>query len=166
MRMWSWVAAAFIVLVLQTTSLGCFGGNLFFDLPLLFIYSVGLFYGARTGLFCGLVFGLLQDISSPAVFGFYLLTRGLVGYGIGSIKEMIFKNNYGYHVLIVGCISLLLRLFYAVPVILLNGFGSSVFVTYMQDTLWYCLGNMLLALPVIRLLLALYCWVAEEDMTY
>ena len=47
MRMWSWIAAAFIVLVLQTTSLGCFGGNLFFDLPLLFIYSVGLFYGAR-----------------------------------------------------------------------------------------------------------------------
>ena len=79
---------------------------------------------------------------------------------------MIFKNNYGYHVLILGCLSLLLRLFYAVPVILLNGFGSSVFVTYMQDTLWYCLGNMLLALPVIRLLLALYRWVAEEDLTY
>ena len=112
MRMWSWVAAAFIVLVLQTTSLGCFGGNLFFDLPLLFIYSVGLFYGARTGLFCGLVFGLLQDISSPAVFGFYLLTRGLVGYGIGSIKEMIFKNNYGYHVLILGCLSLLPNVWY------------------------------------------------------
>ena len=103
MKMWSWIAAAFVVLVLQTTSLGCFGGNLFFDLPLLFIYSVGLFYGARAGLVCGLVFGLLQDVSSPAVFGFYMLTRGLVGYGTGSIKEMIFKNNYGYHVLYMPC---------------------------------------------------------------
>ena len=58
MRMWSWIAAAFVILVLQTTSLGFFGGNLFFDLPLLFIYSIGLFYGARAGLLCGLAFGL------------------------------------------------------------------------------------------------------------
>ena len=166
MRMWSWIAAAFIVLVLQTTSLGCFGGNLFFDLPLLFIYSVGLFYGARTGLLWGLFFGLLQDISSPAVFGFYLLTRGLVGYGIGSIKEMIFKNNYGYHVLIVGGLSLLLRVLYSVPAIWLGGGGQSVFLPYMQDTLLYCLGNMLLVLPVTRILLGLYRWVAEDDLTY
>lgn len=166
MRMWSWVAAAFAVLVLQTTSLGCFGGNLFFDLPLLFIYSVSLFYGARAGLFCGLAFGLLQDISSPAVFGFYMLTRGLTGYGIGSIKEMIFKNNYGYHVLIVGGLSVLLRLLYAVPAIWPGGFAKTVFPMYLQDTLWYCLGNMLLILPVSWLLLVLYRWVAEDDVTY
>ena len=166
MRMWSWVAAAFVVLVLQTTSLGCFGGNLFFDLPLLFIYSVGLFYGARAGLFCGLAFGLLQDISSPAVFGFYLLTRGTVGYGIGSIKEMIFKNNYGYHVLIAGGLSLVLRTLYAIPVFLLGGSGMTVFYLYLQDSLLYCLGNMLLVLPVFRILLALYRWVAEDDVTY
>lgn len=166
MRAWSWIAAAFVVLVLQTTSLGCFGGNLFFDLPLLFIYSIGLFYGARAGLFCGLAFGLLQDISSPAVFGFYLLTRGLAGYGIGSIKEMIFKNNYGYHVLIVGGLSLLLRILYAIPVLWLGGSGKTVVSLYMQDTLLYCLGNMLLTLPVTRILLAVYRWVAEEDLTY
>ena len=166
MRIWSWVAAAFVVLVLQTTSLGCFGGTLFFDLPLLFIYSTGLFYGARAGLLCGVAFGLLQDISSSAVFGFYLLTRGLTGYGIGSIKEMIFKNNYGYHVLIVGALSFILRMLYAIPAILLNGFGKTVFVLYLQDTLSYCLGNMLLILPVTRILLALYRWVAEDDLTY
>ena len=166
MRMWSWVVAAFIVLVLQTTSLGFFGGNLFFDLPLLFIYSIGLFYGARAGLFCGLFFGLLQDISSPAVFGFYLLTRGLLGYGIGSIKEMIFKNNYGYHVLIIGSLSLLLRSLYAIPVLWLGGFGKTVFPLYLQDTLLYCLGNMLLALPVTRILLTLCRWTAEDDVTY
>ncbi len=166
MRMWSWVAAAFVVLVLQTTSLGCFGGNLFFDLPLLFIYSIGLFYGARAGLLCGLAFGLLQDVSSPAVFGFYLLTRGLAGYGIGSIKEMIFKNNYGYHVLIIGGLSLLLRLLYAVPVFWLGGSGETALFLYLQDTLAYSLGNMLLILPVFRLLLALFRWAAEDEVTY
>ena len=164
--MWSWVAAAFVVLVLQTTSLGCFGGNLFFDLPLLFIYSIGLFYGVRARLVCGLAFGLLQDISSPAVFGFYLLTRGFAGYGIGSIKEMIFKNNYGYHVLIVGAISLLLRIMYAIPVLWLGGFGETLFTLYMQETLLYCLGNMVLVLPVTRILLGLYRWVAEDDVIY
>ena len=166
MRMWSWVAAAFVVLALQTTSLGCFGGNLFFDLPLLFIYSVGLLYGARAGLFSGLAFGLLQDISSPAVFGFYLLTRGLAGYGIGSVKEMIFKNNYGYHVLIVGILSLLLRVLYMIAAFLTRGSGYAALLPYMQDTLLYCLGNMLLTFPVTRVLLALYCWVAEDDVTY
>ena len=166
MRMWSWIAAAFVVLVLQTTSLGFFGGNLFFDLPLLFIYSIGLFYGARAGLLCGLAFGLLQDMSSAEVFGFCLLTRGLIGYGIGSIKEMIFKNNYGYHVLIVGGLSLLLRSLYAIPVLWLSGFGTTALAGYLQDSLLYCLGNMLLTLPVMRILLALYRWVAEEDLTY
>jgi len=166
MRMWSWLVAAFVVLVLQTTSLGCFGGSLFFDLPLLFIYSVGLFYGVRTGMFWGLAFGLLQDISSPAVFGFYLLTRGLTGFAIGSVKEMIFKNNYGYHVLIIGGISLILRALYMIPLFWIAGFRGTAFFPYWQDTLWYCLGNMLLILPVSRILLTLYRWVAEGDLTY
>lgn len=166
MKMWSWAAAAFALLILQTTSLGLFGGNLFFDLPLLFIYSIGLFYGARPGLFCGLVFGLLQDISSPAVFGFYMLTRGLVGYGVGSIKEMIFKNNYGYHVLIIGGISFVLRLLYLVPVLCLAGLSEPVAFSYMKESVLYCLGNMLLVLPVTRICLALYRWIAEDDLTY
>ncbi len=142
MRMWSWIAAAFVILVLQTTSLGFFGGNLFFDLPLLFIYSIGLFYGARAGLLCGLAFGLLQDISSPV------------------------KNNYGYHVLIIGGLSLLLRVLYAIPFLWLNAFGTTALILYLQDSLWYCLGNMLLILPVSRILLTLYHWIAEEDVTY
>ena len=166
MKMWSWPLAAFIILVLQTTSLGFFGGNLFFDLPLLFIYSMGLFYGARTGLLCGLAFGLLQDMASPALFGFYLLTRSLVGFGVGSIKEMIFKNNYGYHVLIIGGISLALRLLFMAPVVWLGGFLKIVVFSYLEDTLLYCLGNMLLILPLTRILLALYRWIAEDDLTY
>ena len=166
MRIWAWAAAALAVLVLQTTSLGWFGGNLFFDLPLLFIYSIGLFYGVRAGFFCGLLFGFLQDISAPAVFGFCLLTRSLVGYGVGSIKEMIFKDNYVYHVLIVGAISLLLRLLFMAPAVWLGGFSVIVVSSYLEESVLYCLGNMMLTLPVTRALLALYRWVAEDDLTY
>ena len=115
---------------------------------------------------CFLFTALGCSTAPGSVFGFYLLTRGLVGYGIGSIKEMIFKNNYGYHVLIVGALSLLLRVLYAIPVLWLGGFGETVFSLYLQDTLLYCLGNMLLILPVIRILLALYRWVTEDDVTY
>ena len=166
MRIWSWAAAAFTVLVLQTTSFGFFGGNLFFDLPLLFIYSVGLFYGPRAGLVSGLAFGFLQDVSSPAVFGFCLLTRGLVGYGVGSIKEMIFKNNFFYHVLMAAGISFLLRVLYLAPVIWLGGFEKTLLILYLQDSLVYCLGNMLLVLPVMYFLSELYRWAAEDELTY
>ena len=79
---------------------------------------------------------------------------------------MIFKNNYGYHVLIAGGLSLVLRTLYAIPVFLLGGSGMTVFYLYLQDSLLYCLGNMLLVLPVFRILLALYRWIAEDDVTY
>jgi O-antigen/teichoic acid export membrane protein len=79
---------------------------------------------------------------------------------------MIFKNNYGYHVLIIGGLSLLLRVLYVIPFLWLNAFGKTALFLYVQDSLWYCLGNMLLILPVSRILLALYHWVAEEDVTY
>ena len=61
---------------------------------------------------------------------------------------------------------MLLRILYAIPVLWLGGFGKTVVSLYMQDTLLYCLGNMLLTLPVTRILLAVYRWVAEEDLTY
>jgi hypothetical protein len=79
---------------------------------------------------------------------------------------MIFKNNYGYHVLIIGFISLLLRSIYAFPVFWLAGFGKAVLFLYLQDSLLYCLGNMLLVLPVTRILLSLYRWTTEDDVTY
>ncbi|MBP5736212.1 MAG: hypothetical protein J6W55_02010, partial [Acidaminococcaceae bacterium] len=65
-----------------------------------------------------------------------------------------------------GFISLLLRAVYAVPLFWLGGLGKTAIFLYLQDTLLYCLGNMLLVLPVTRILLALYRWVAEDDVTY
>ena len=161
MRMWSWVGAAFILLILQTTSLGYFRGNLYFDLPLLFIYGIGLFYGPAGGVLCGLTLGLLQDTAAPDFFGFYLCTRGLTGYGFGRIKEMIFKNNYLYHILIIGCLSLLLRLLYG-----LSPVSYTHLRAYGRETAGYCLGNMLLAAPVFWCMERLRRWVAEEDVTY
>jgi len=90
----------------------------------------------------------------------------MTGLGIGSIKEMIFKNNYGYHVLIIGAVSLVLRVLYMAPALWEGRFGASLLILYLQDTAWYCLGNILLVLPVTRILLALYRWVTEDDLTY
>ena len=126
MRMWSWLGTAFVVVLLQTTSIGFFRGSLYFDLPLIFIYALALFYGPRVGLMAGVAFGLLQDLSSPSVFGFCILTRGAAGYLVGRVKEMIFKNNGAYHVLLIGSLSLGLRLLYAVPVLALSPYGRAV----------------------------------------
>ena len=162
MRRWAWPGAAFALLILQTTSLGSFRGDLHIDLPLLFVYCTGLFYGAVPGAVCGVLLGLLQDLSSPALFGFYLATRGLAGYGIGYVKDMIFQNHYGYHVLILGGLSLGLRLLYGLPVLFLGGWGA--LLPYGEDTLLYCLGNMLLILPVLWVLAALRRWMdGAED---
>ena len=166
MRMWSWLVTAFVILILQTTSIGLFRGSLFFDLPLIFIYALALFYGPRTGLLAGLLFGLLQDLSSPSVFGFCLLTRGLMGYGIGCIKEMIFKDDYGYHVLLVGGISVALRVLYAVPVFYLSGAVAETAAPYLWESIRYCVGNMILTVPVELLLWKQFKWQQEEEPSY
>ena len=166
MRMWSWMGAAFLLLLLQTTSLGYFRGNLFLDLPLLFIYGMGLFYGPVQGLLWGLSLGMLQDAAAPDWFGFYLATRGLTGYGIGRVKEMIFKNRYFYHILIIGGLSLGLRLLYGLSLFWLSGDLSSSMAAYGRETVRYCLGNMALTAPVLWGMERLRRWVAEEDVTY
>lgn len=166
MRMWSWLGTAFVVVLLQTTSIGFFRGSLYFDLPLIFIYALALFYGPRVGLMAGVAFGLLQDLSSPSVFGFCILTRGAAGYLVGRVKEMIFKNNGAYHVLLIGSLSLGLRLLYAVLVLALSGSVAHTAGPYLMETLWYCLGNMVLTVPVERLLYRQFQWEQEEDSAY
>ena len=166
MRMWSWLVTVFVIVLLQTTSIGLFRGSLYFDLPLIFIYSLALFYGPRGSLVARMAFSLLQDLSAPAVFGFYMLTRGVTGYLVGRIKEMIFKNNDGYHVLMIGGISLGLRLLDAIPVLALGGSVAETAGPYLWETLWYCLENMVLTIPVGRLLFKQCRWEQEEDSAY
>ena len=106
MRMWSWLVTAFVILILQTTSIGLFRGSLFFDLPLIFIYALALFYGPRTGLLAGLLFGLLQDLSSPSVFGFCLLTRAgeflqrhLTYHAVCEYRRLFGFKDYAFKIL-------------------------------------------------------------------
>ncbi len=166
MRNSSWILLGFLLLVLQTTSLGLFRGSLYFDLPLIFIYCLALLRGPWQGLLCGVVLGLLMDMASPLVFGFYTLTRGLCGLGVGSVKEMIFKNNHTYHVLLMGGISLLSRLLYLIPTAYRAGSTAAIIPAYALDTLCYCLGNMILVLPVLKCAIRVERWIREEDPQY
>ena len=100
------------------------------------------------------------------MFGFCLLTRGMTGYGIGCIKEMIFKNNHGYHVLLVGGISVALRVLYAVPVLWLSGSAAETAAPYLWESLRYCVSNMILTVPVELLLWKQFKWQQEEEPSY
>jgi len=165
MRRLCWILAALPLLVLQTTSLGFFRGNFYFDLPLLFIYLFSMLYGALPGAAAGLLWGLLADLTVPGAFGFYTLTRAALGFAAGSMKEIIFKNNYVYHVLIVGMISVIARLLYLIP----PGYrdGSLAFLqAYLMDSVCYVLGNMMLTVPLLLAMVRLDRWIREEDLKY
>jgi len=167
MRKSVWIFAAAAVLVLETTAMGFFRGSLYFDLPLIFIYSTGMLLGPVPGLLWGLVMGFLQDAASPYVFGFCILTRAIVGFGAGYFREMIFRNSIGYHVLIMGAIAAALRLLFALPALYLSSLSFSDFYpAYLGESIVYILLTMLLTLPFWLIFSALARFMAEDDLTY
>jgi rod shape-determining protein MreD len=114
-RLWAWPVLGFLILILQSTAAGTFSGQIWFDLPLLFVYNISMLEGANVGALSGFIFGLIQDILTGGIFGFHILTRTLVGFGSGSFKELVYRNNYPYHALIIFIISMVLRILLLVP---------------------------------------------------
>ena len=165
-RLWAWPLVALVFLLLQSTSFGTFSGSVWFDLPLLFVYSVAMLRGAKTGGLCGLALGLIQDIFTVDVFGFHLLTRTLIGFGCGSIKEIVYRTNYHYHALFIFCLSLAVRVLFIVPQYFLAGSFAGWLHCYGETALVYALTNAVLAFPVGWLMVRVDRWIAAGDLSY
>ena len=165
-RLWAWPLAALVFLLLQSTSFGTFTGSVWFDLPLLFVYSVAMLRGAKAGAVCGLLLGLIQDIFTANVFGFHLLTRTLIGFGCGSIKEIVYRTNYHYHALFVFCLSLAVRALFIIPQYFLAGGWEGWLPYYGETALAYAFTNAVLAFPVGWLMVRLDRWIAAGDLSY
>ncbi|MCH4157621.1 MAG: rod shape-determining protein MreD [Acidaminococcaceae bacterium] len=165
-RLWAWLLAALVFLLLQSTSFGTFTGSVWFDLPLLFVYSVAMLRGAKAGAVCGLLLGLIQDIFTANVFGFHLLTRTLLGFGCGSIKEIVYRTNYHYHALFVFCLSLAVRALFIIPQYFLAGGWEGWLPYYAETALAYAFTNAVLAFPVGWLMVRLDRWIAAGDLSY
>ena len=62
-------------------------------LLIVFAVSIAMFEGEGAGIVIGLVAGLLMDLSTSSVFGFYALTIMIVCYACGSLVVFLMRNN-------------------------------------------------------------------------
>lgn len=165
MRRLIWPVLFLFLLLLQGTAAVFFTGWLRFDLLLTALYGFALFQGERKGAAAGLFVGLLQDAVSAACFGFHMLTRMLIGYFTGLTRNKVFQDSYFYHIMIIGAFSFFAE-FAAWFMELVRGGGLESFGNYFARAAGYCLGNMLLAVPMVTLCKKIAAWIKREDISY
>lgn len=62
------------------------------NLLLILTFSLGFIYGAETGMLCGVAAGLLMDLSSGGMFGFYILIFLYIGYLNGLFTKYYYDD--------------------------------------------------------------------------
>jgi hypothetical protein len=94
--MWRLVIVFWFLFVIQTTwfsqPVGWLGGARL-ELPLLLVISVGLLWGARIGLICGLAAGLLSGNINAFNPGSFAVSRMLVGGVCGLFDQRFSRDN-------------------------------------------------------------------------
>lgn len=102
-----WGSCIFGLLALQSTvvpMLNILGGKA--DLMLLFVVSVALLGGRTYGVVMGFWCGLLQDLAAGGFFGLHLISKLIIGYGLGMTEGKVFKDNRLLPILAAGGASL------------------------------------------------------------
>lgn len=166
MRRLIWPVLFLFLLLLQGSLSVFYTGWLAVDLPLLAIYSYALLRGENFGAFTGVCVGLLQDAMTVGFFGFHILSRGAVGYLVGLTKEKIFKEGTSYHMILIGLCSLLIRFCYLWLELIRADWHWDILPAFLWDTVGYCLGNMLLVVPMYHVVKKIYEWIKKEDISY
>lgn len=127
-----------------------------FDLPLLAVYAIATIKGQNIGGVAGIGVGLVQDLLTSGIFGFHIFTRSLVGYISGYVKEQVFREHFIYHMVAAAIFTVAVRtIFFFLQGYLARAFGWDFMLLYLEESLAYCLGNIVLVIPVYRLCLFL-----------
>ena len=166
MRRLIWPVLFLFLFLLQGAASVFYTGWLAFDLPLLCLYGYALLRGKEMGGLTGAAVGLVQDALTVGVFGFHILSRALVGYTIGMMHEKIVKGQHSFHVAAIAACSLGLRFLFWWLELLRSGFVWRTFPSFLWESLGYCLGNMLLIVPMLYLVRFIYNWIKSEDISY
>lgn len=94
--MWRLCVVFWLIFVAQTTwfsqSFSALGG-VRVDLPLVFVISVGLLWGARAGLICGLAAGLFWGVVTSFNPGSFAVSRMIVGGVCGTFDQRFSRDN-------------------------------------------------------------------------
>lgn len=166
MRRLIWPVLFLFLLLLQGAGSVFYTGWLAFDLPLLGLYCYSLLRGQEHGAIMGAGIGFLQDAMTISVFGFHILSRTLLGFIIGKMKEKVFKENHSYHIAVIGLVCLGLRFCYWWLELIRNGGHWNVLGGFVWDSLGYCVGNMLMVVPMVFFIQFVYDWIKKEDISY
>ena len=165
MRKLIWPVLFLFLFILRGAGSVFYSGWLSVDLPLLGVYAHALFRGSHYGVMSGAIVGLFEDAMVPGLFGYPIITRSILGHGIGRLKGRIFKENSFYHLPLIGAVSLALRAIYLFFAFAL-GMPVTSLVQYASESFGFACGNMLFVLPIIYLCHFTYNWIKEEDRSY
>lgn len=155
-----WGGTVLTLLALQATvvpMLNVYGAKA--DLLLLLVVSASLLGGRNYGVAMGFFCGLLQDLAAGGFFGLNLISKLVVGYGLGMTEGKVFKDNRLLPILAAGGSTVGAGF---LSLVLLTVLGQKIIWT---DSLYKLLlpnaaYNMVLALFVHRLAKRIFKWIA------
>ena len=94
MRGVAFVALALFLVIAQTTVYHFFWSlSTWPDFILLVTIHTGLRFGKYEGVRFGVIMGFVQDLLSVGSLGIYTLSRGLIGFAIGYLKETLVSDS-------------------------------------------------------------------------
>lgn len=165
MRRFVWVALFLFLIVLQGSFWLLWPNCLPFDILLPAIYFFALLHGETAGFLVGLVVGLIQDSLTPGFFGFHMLTRCAIGYGIGVVRDRVFNDEYSVHIPVIGLLCIMVK-FFAGILIMLSSMSLRFWPAFMLDTVGFVVMTMLLSVPMFFVMKRTKVWAEKEEELY
>jgi rod shape-determining protein MreD len=98
-------ALAAALLTLQTCGAGV--GGLRADLALLFVLGIAMRRGETAGTLWGIGLGFVEDVFSPGLPGANVLTKGLLGFAAGGLREQLDCDNPNTQAIVAAVATLL-----------------------------------------------------------
>jgi rod shape-determining protein MreD len=147
MRFASWAVLILFLTSLQMTWFSVFHSEEAPDFLLMFILLHALDEGRGRGAVVGFLLGFLQDITTFSLFGFYSLTRALVGYVVGASRESVYRDRPLFFVVLVAIVTLVIKAMYLLVLHFLSGSAVDVAMV-IANSLKCMLWNVACAVPL------------------
>ncbi|MCK8825601.1 rod shape-determining protein MreD [Fuchsiella alkaliacetigena] len=146
MRDLIYILMVIIALILQVAYFSFYPlGGVIPDLLLIIVVILALFNGFRHGAYLGFLAGLLQDLFSGGLFGVNIVSKLLLGYTFGFLKQKIYYRNFAIPVALVILATVIDQLIF---VILNNKLAFNLAV-------WLRLRELLIPLLIYNALLSI-----------
>jgi len=137
-----WVAGACQQAVAFRISAGGVGP----DFPLIVVVCVGLFSARRNGAVLGFLAGLIHGAIAGGHMAAYVVTRTMIGFGVGWFNAMEFEGNVAVAFIVTAASTLATQLTF----LLMNPRGS--ILQAVLATIGSAMYNGVLAIPLYALL--------------